>query len=271
MDHAKTKIEQLTERTVSLSKLNPPLTPTPAKPDPPVCPECRCEGVGYYRRDIEIDDPQFGQLALCENAFHQADRVARLSEISGLPPHFLTRVLADITPNEGNKAMLEAAQTMIDDPYGFLYVWGGPGNAKTEVLIALVNHFNRTNRGLAVYTKFTKIIEYIREAFQEKKKRETDPFTDEGYIDRYKRLLSVKVLAIDEMDKVRRETDLVQEFRSDFLDDRHVQAIAGETITLFAGNENPQTFPAEIWDRIRDGRFKVIENTAGSSRPDMKR
>lgn len=182
----------------------------------------------------------------------------------------LDRKLSDIRPSPGNQAMLDAARAMIDNPRGWLYVWGGPGNAKTEILLALVNHFNQAGRGPAVYTKFTKIIDHMRDSYSEKKKRAFDPFADMGYIERFQRLVQVPVLAIDEMDKVFRETELAQEFRFDFLDDRYMQALSGETITIFAGNKDPRTFPGVIWDRIRDGRFKIIHNTQPSARENMR-
>jgi chromosomal replication initiation ATPase DnaA len=196
--------------------------------------------------------------------------MARLSQISKLPEAFLSKTLDNIAPNEHNAEMLEAARAMMAEPFGWLYIWGGEGSAKTDVLIALVNHFNQNGR-TAIYTKFTKIVDYMRDAYSEKKKRALDPFADEGYVERFKRLVQIPVLAIDEMDKVFRETDLAQEFRFDFLDDRYMQALAGETITIFVGNRDPATFPSVLWDRFRDGRFRVVRNEQPSARPKMRR
>jgi DNA replication protein DnaC len=193
-----------------------------------------------------------------------------MAKVSNMLPAELNRSLEDIKPLDGNRAMLAAARKMVSDPFGWLYIWGGPGNAKSEVLIAIVNELNRTGSGPAVYTKFTTLIEYMRDAYSERKKKDNDPDVDMGFIARFEKMKAVKVLAIDEMDKAR-ETPFMQDFRFDFLDERYRAALAGQTITLFASNENPATLPEAVWDRVRDGRFKVVENTAPSARPKMRR
>lgn len=167
--------------------------------------------------------------------------------------------------------MLKAANDMLIKPYGWLWLWGGPGNAKSEVLIALVNELNLSGHGPAVYTKLTTLIDYMRDAFNERKQRDTHgPGVDLGYIARFERLKGVKLLAIDEMDKAR-DTPFMLDFRFDFLDERYRQAINGDTVTLFASNSNPSQLPDAIYDRVRDGRFKIIHNQAGSARPNMQR
>lgn len=172
---------------------------------------------------------------------------------------------------KGNEAMLQAANEMLTNPYGWLWIHGGPGNAKSEVLIALVNELNLSGRGPAVYTKFTTLIDYMRDAFNERKQQDKHgPDVDLGYIARFERLKGIKVLAIDEMDKVR-DTPFMLDFRFDFLDERYRQGVNGQTVTLFTSNVNPAQLPDPIWDRVRDGRFKIIHNQAGSARPNMQR
>lgn len=263
----------------SIANILPNAIPTPTEsprgilslkvaPPPADCPDCGV--VGYFRNDVAPGEKGFGKLIPCPNPAHQRDRLERLAKVSNMLPQELDRSLDDIIQSENNQAMLEAARAMIADPYGWLYIWGGPGNAKSETLIAVVNELNRIGKGPAVYTKFASLIEFMRDAFSERKKKDNDPDTDMGYIARFERLKAVKVLAIDEMDKAR-ETPFMNDFRFDFLDERYRAGIAGQTITLFASNENPATLPDAVWDRVRDGRFKVVENTAPSARPKMRR
>lgn len=262
--------KNLVARLVKLaktSKNSQPSIHTPARPSLPACPECG--GLGFFKSDKPPGHAKFGQVERCENEIHGDEQLHRLSEISKIPVHFLGRNLWDISRSPENREMILAAFEMRAFPFGFLYLWGGPGNAKSEVLISLCNHFNQTGR-TAVYIKFKKILDWIKESFSERKKRERDPFANDGYIDRFNRLASAPVLAIDEMDKARM-TEFAEEFRFDFLDDRSIQALAGQTITLFAGNDDPAKFPSPVWDRLRDGRFRVIENRAGSARPNMRR
>jgi len=232
------------------------------------CPDCG--GVGYFRADVLPGHPQFGKLIPCDNPIHHPDRLARLAKVSGLGSADLERRLSDIKRIKGNESMLDSTAALLAEPYGWLWIHGGPGNAKSEVLIALVNEFNLSGRGPAVYTKFTAIVDYMRDAFSERKERDKHGAIDLGYVARFEQLKAIKVLAIDEMDKAR-DTEFMFEFRFNFLDERYRQAINGETITLFASNGAPSALSDVLWDRVRDGRFKVIHNTAGSARPNMKR
>lgn len=267
--------------------VSPALTPSPAIE---LCPLC-C-GNGFLRLDNPVGHPRFGKFEPCPHPSHQADRLARLARVSEMQPGEMARRVSDIKRVEqrvkikqfdpaqnkeieaveirSNHAMLDAANQMLADPHGWLWIWGGPGNAKSEVLIAMVNELNERGHGPAVYTKFTKLVDYMRDAFDERKRRADDPGFDLGYIARFNRLKSIKVLAIDEMDKVR-ETPFLNDFRFDFLDDRYRQGVNGQTITLFASNDNPATLPDPIWDRVRDGRFRVVHNQAASARPYMRR
>lgn len=166
--------------------------------------------------------------------------------------------------------MMTAARDMVTNPFGWLYLWGGPGNAKSEALIAIVNELNEAGYGTVMYTTFTSLIDWMRDSFRERKAQEKDPAANMGYIERFERILKVRCLAIDEMDKAR-STEFADEFRFHFLDERYRQAIRGETVTLFASNTDPALLPEPLYDRVRDGRFKIIHNTAPSARPVMRR
>ncbi len=223
----------------------------------------------------------------CDHPSHSPDRQKRLASVSGLDRADLSRRLKDINLthfNEpkliddkmtdswiSNRAMLIAARQMIDNPHGMLYIWGEPGNAKSESLIAIVNELNEKGFSPAVYTKLSKVIDYMRDAFAEVKYRESRGVEaqDMGYIARFNRLKEVKVLAIDEMDKIKNLTGFVEDFRFDFLDDRYRQAARGETVTIFASNSDPADLPMPIYDRIRE--FTIVQNTAPSARPHIQK
>jgi DNA replication protein DnaC len=232
---------------------------------------------------VSPSDPRFGKPIACDGPFHTPDRLARLAALSNLSAGDLTRRLSDIDEMhyfrkvravdddgkeiwcdelESNRAMLQAARKMIKDPFGWLYIHGGPGNAKSEVLISIVNEANGSGNGPAMYVTFSHLVNWVREA--------NKPGAAEDYIARFDRLLNIKLLAVDEMDKAR-STEFADEFRFHFLDERYRQAIRGETQMIFASNSNPDILPIPLWDRIRDGRFKVVENTAPSARPRMRR
>ena len=232
------------------------------------CPTCG--GTGFVRIDVPVGHPDFGKAVPCPDAMHTAERAARLAEISHLLPAELSIRLADITPTAGNRAMLAACRAMIDTPRGWLYIHGGPGNAKSVALMAIVNEVNAAGRGPAMYIKFTDLLNWMRDAYRENTLRDKTPETMLGYVERFARVKSIRVLAIDEFDKAR-STSFADEFRFDFLDERYRTGVAGETATIFASNTPPSVLPEPIYDRIRDGRFVIVENTETSARPYMTR
>lgn len=249
------------------------MTPTPEKSysleNTDTCPNCG--GAGFYRLDVPVGHPEFGKPQRCDHPSHNAERVERVAKMSGLDKADMKKRLRDIKVFPGNQAMIEAAQELITDQYGLLFIWGGPGNAKSEALISIVNELRLKGRA-TLYTKLSRVIEYMREAYSEHQQREKfGPDSGNlGYIDRFERLKKIQVLAIDEMDKIR-ATPFAEEFCFDFLDERYNSALRGESVTIFASNSDPAEFPPAIYDRLRDGRFRIVHNTAASARPRMKR
>lgn len=244
--------------------------------------------MGFWQHDAPVGSKFFGKLVPCEHPSHSEARLTRIASVSGLDKADLSRRLNDISqvhfnsPMEvkdgqpvdnwiSNRAMLQAARQIIDNPQGMLFIWGGPGNAKSEVLIAIINELTANGYGSAMYTKLSKIVNYMRDAFSERKYRDSRgaEAQDLGYIARFDKLKAVKVLAIDEMDKIKNLTDFIEDFRFDFLDERYRQAGRGETVTIFASNSDPADLPMPIYDRIRE--FQIVQNTAPSARPHMKR
>lgn len=270
IDRYKEQAENLARSHTTTPTLESTSTPTVVELKPePICLDCGDQGVIGY--DVPPGHPKFGKLEPCPNPVHAPERLRRTAAISGLHEADLSRRLNDIDPIEGNKEMLAAAQEMIDNPWGWLYIWGGPGNAKSETLIAIVNELNATGRGPAMYTTFGRLVEWMRDSFRERKAQEKDPNVNQGYIQRFEKVLKIKVLAIDEMDKAR-STEFADDFRFHFLDERYRQAEHGLTVTIFASNDNPANMlPEPLYDRVCDGRFKVVQNLAPSARPGMKR
>lgn len=247
---------------------------SPARLDPAGadCPECG--GTGFFRADVPVGDPRFGRPVRCQNPVHATQAITRLGSLTQMVEADTRLRLSDITPLPGNEAMLKKCRQMLDRPWGWLYLWGGPGNAKTVALKAMCNHLSAAGYRPVVYIKFTRLVEIMRAATAAQYGKKTHfeqnggnmELWDNGPIDAYNRLLAIKVLAIEEFDKAR-ETGLMEEFRFDFLDDRYEQALRGETITMFASQLPPEAMPGPLESRVNDGRFMVVENRAGDTRP----
>lgn len=268
MDHIKKIITQGRQSLGQPLTNNPLLTPTPAKSsnplelgaDVPLCPECHTPAdVGLFKMDVPPGHEQFGKLIKCDNEFHAETRLKRMAAISQLGPEDIKRRLSDITRSPGNEKMLDAAQDILERGYGWLYIFGGPGNAKSEVLKAIVNQMNETGKGPAIYTTLSNILDYIRAGYGAG-----------DYPARFETLKTCPVLAVDEMDKIK-DSDWVNEFRFKFLDARYMSAVNKLSMTIYAGQPHPKViYDDVIFDRFRDGRFQIIENHAPSARPQMR-
>lgn len=241
----------------------------------PACPDCA--GMGFLRANVSPGHPAFGKPIRCPNPAHLKDRARRLAGLSGLSQADMGLRLEQIKATPENKETLRAAWKMAREPKGFFYIWGGPGNAKSDILIGIVNEVNRANLGPAKFLKLSQLINHMREASAERDYRQKqlsggtspDSWQNMGYIDLFSRLLEIPVLAIDELDKARL-TDFALEFQFDFLDERWRQAVHEKTATIFASQSPPGELPDPVRSRIEDGRFIVIHNTAGDARPDME-
>jgi DNA replication protein DnaC len=233
-----------------------------------ICPECHTpQDVGYYRGDFEVGHTQFGKLIKCQNVFHSTTREARMAAVSTLGPEDIKIRLKDINTNPYNLEMIVGCQEAIKRGYGWLYLHGGPGNAKSVALKAIVNEMNASGRGPALFTTFYQVLMYVKSAFR--------PDSIETELDKFNRLIAMPVLAIDEIGQVK-ETDWLEAFRFNFLNARYEAAINKKGLTIFAGNHHPRQIFAEadpfgaLLDRITDGRFKVIENKQQSARQGEK-
>lgn len=155
--------------------------------------------------------------------------------------------------------MVMAARAFVHKPVGILTLWGGVGNAKTVVLQSIINEC--VSVGVpAVYITFRQLLDWIQEAYEQQ--------TNDS-ISRKDKMAKIRVLAIDEMDKVKK-TEWVNEFQSDILDKRYRLGLSGEAGTVLAMNKSPDEMPEWISSRLSDGRNRTIQNQDPDLRPMME-
>jgi DNA replication protein DnaC len=240
--------------------------------------DCReCGGLGWLRQDLPVGHKEFGKLKLCSNPAHSTEREAQYREGSGLKPHERLYTLDGIMAlDETTPLLIQTLRRFLDESRGWLYLYGGPGNGKTLALMAAVNEFIRRGRP-ARYTTMADLYDLMRATCRRPAHaRASDAGEDawhkwETYQRRFERAQQVPLLAIDEFDAGKvNETDFAVEFRARLIDHRYRDAIAGKTCTIFAGNDDPALLPGWIYDRVRDNRFIVFENTGPSVRPAME-
>ena len=270
-------------------------------------PKCNeCGDIGYLSLDVPLGHPQFGKYVDCLCRIHAdiekykndsasfderawkkilaglklhgcADEVSAVeSQMSGMKRSYLQKLsgltdaeravrLDDIVADaaSGTGRMLSAARDFVKQPIGFLTLYGSTGNAKTAVLHGVVNELV-DQQIEAVYVTAFDVLGYIRAAFD----KEHDVIDDTAH-DRLKRLERVRVLCLDELDKIK-WSDWVEEQITDLIDARYRLGLDGEVGTVVAMNASPDKLPAWIYSRLRDGRNVMIENRDADVRPGME-
>lgn len=248
----------------------------PTDPRGPDCPIC--EGIGYMRNDLDVHHPLFGKLVPC--ACRTEEIALKAAQASGMRAHELERTLADLVP-QGDGAelehlrglpmmnvvrrrdtagMLEVCRRFVEEPWGFLTIWGPYGNAKTHAAQAIVNEF-RVRHGVAgAYITLAELLGVVRAGF--------DRGADASASVRLDRFCMLPVLVVDEIDAAK-ASEWSEETRRRIFDSRYRDACAGVRHTVLAMNCDPEDLPGDLYDRVRDGRFVVFNNRDGSVRPVM--
>lgn len=221
-----------------------------------------CDDAGFYRLDVPVGDPRFGKVIRCE--CKGAEDAKRLQRLSGLTDLERTITLNSIeTSNRpGTREMVDRCQMFIESPDVMMTFWGAPGNAKTMALQAVVNHF--IGAGVeAVYVTAFDLISHIRSAFHKETGNDLQILDGNAY-QRLQRFERVKILAVDEFDKVR-VTDWVQEQLTDLIDRRYRLAMDNQGGTLIAMNDDPRNLPAWMYSRLAQG--VIVRNQDRDMRP----
>lgn len=151
------------------------------------------------------------------------------------------------------RALRFLGKQMLDDPFGFLSVFGRKGGGKSLLLTALVAEFCRRKRP-ACYFNSSEIVTLLSPGDE----HEIDGFRVVGNFEAAKlQLKHIPVLAIDEMDKLKWSAWQIQQL-GEVLEFRH--RYANCRVTLLAMNRPPWEWSnasdvEHIASRLRDGRF----------------
>ncbi len=163
----------------------------------------------------------------------------------------------DYKRHKNNRAAWDAARSIAANPKGWLTLWGTYGPGKTHLLAATVNACTK-HRIAAIYYTLPDLLDKLRGSYGV-----------DGFSGLFDRLVAVRVLALDEVDKVRL-TDWAIEKVYQLIDARYREL--DRLATLFAMNIEPD--PSEdvmgyLFSRMHDYRNQVIEVGGGDARPMM--
>ena len=116
----------------------------------------------------------------------------------------------------------------------------------------------------AVYVTAFDLISFIRSAFSQDRHTKVLDISDQNAYQRLQKFERVKVLALDEFDKVK-VTDWVLEQLTDLIDRRYRMAEDNAGGTLIAMNDHPSLLPSWISSRLK--RYTIIHNADDDMRP----
>jgi DNA replication protein DnaC len=250
-------ISEVSKQLLSqLHKTEQGRTPKPrlglCEPDCPIC-----GGIGWLRHDVHPGEPGFGELRPCPRIAPQI-----YGRASGLSEDELNLTWDSIYDLNNAREAVAAVHQALDRGYGWVFLYGGNGLAKTLILQAAVAQSIQAGQESA-YTRMTDIIDHLRRSFDA-----SDPGSEEER--RLERWATMPVLAIDEFDRVT-STEYAGNRRFLLLDRRYQAAVRREpSVTLMASNSDPTTFDGYLASRIFDGRFTAIRMIGDDVRRNME-
>lgn len=164
----------------------------------PDCPVCG--GIGYVRRDVPLDHPDFGRLfpCGCRASELRARRLQALRVMSNLER--LERFTFETFRPEGHgispdrqanlRRVFERAQAYARRPEGWLVLRGGYGCGKTHLAVAIANAC--VEYGLPVlFITVPDLLDYLRGAFA--------PNSPQTYDERFEEIRSAPLLILDDL------------------------------------------------------------------------
>jgi len=159
---------------------------------------------------------------------------------------------------------IQALKAAIKRGKGVVYLYGGPGLAKTLLLKIACAEWSRTGQGSFHFAPLPIILEDLRTAYD-------DDEPQRALADKERKYSRFPLLAIDEVG-AERFTDFGSEKFFSLVNARHEAGTErGENVlTLLAGNISPSEINFRIADRFADGRNKVVRLTGDSYRPLQK-
>jgi len=230
--------------------------------DPGYCvPKCKiCGGMGWLRKDTDDkNDPEFGQIYPCPNRYLKGWDTEMGIAIE--EAKFLN--WDKFIQTNAIKQMRKAYDIVLERGSGWIYIHGEPGNGKTIMAKAAAIYARKKLGFRSRYRKLSEIMNDLRSSYD-------DDFGQIVYQNRLKDWAEVKMLIIDELGRDRKTEFSVQSL-SDIMDARYQDAVARQTITVFVSNFSPEEILQQYQiDRVRDGRFEVVQIKGHSVRAGMK-
>jgi DNA replication protein DnaC len=212
----------------------------------PNCPICK--GIGFVRRDLPIDHPEFGKVEICtcrasevaQTAYQRVYRVSNLQAFKNMTfETFKSQGRMGLGDEQTTslKVALNQAQTFAHSLKGWLILLGGYGCGKTHLAAAIANFAV----GMGVPTIFLTVpdlLDWLRYSYDA---------TDENFESRFEEIRNVGLLVLDDLGS-QNGTPWAQEKLYQILNHRYVNHLP----LVVTSNQAMEEIEGRIQSRLRD-------------------
>ncbi len=215
-----------------------------------VCPICG--GIGYVRRDLPIDHPEFGKLELCECQLSKKRQFSetRLYKVSNLDAYdnmiFDTFNLHGIDGRNQTKTTLEvafnSAKNYSHKINGWLLIMGGFGCGKTHLAAAIANEVVSHNVE-TLFLTVPDLLDWLRFTYSSK---------ETTYEERFEEIRNIKFLVLDDLG-TQNATPWAREKLFQIINFRYIHQLP----TVITTNLNISQIEDRISSRLQDRNLVI--------------
>ncbi len=256
------KIETTTSKATRPTSSNTePDSPSPALGDPN-CPICG--GIGFVRRDLPIDHPDFGRLQICscrqksaiQNAQNRLYRLSNLEAYKNMTfESFLPGGRGQLHADQAQSLMtaLQITQQYAQHLEGWILLKGGYGCGKTHLAAAIANFAV----SIAVPTLFLTVpdlLDWLRYAYGAE---------DISFEQRFEEIRNIRLLVLDDLG-TQNTTAWAQEKLFQILNYRYINHLS----TVLTTNQELKDIDPRIASRLQDPELVIRLQI---SAPDFRR
>jgi len=218
--------------------------------DEKACP--KCGGVGYVRRILPVDHPNFGQLEVCECQKEDAQKAInrRLYQISNLDAYlsmtfdsFRSSGRADgKETNKTLEAALHTAQNYARHLNGWLLLMGGYGSGKTHLAAAIASEV--VAMGIpTLFLTVPDLLDWLRFSYHS---------DDTTFEERFEEIRGVRFLVLDDLG-TQNTTDWAREKLYQIINHRYIYRLP----TVLTTNLSLSQIDERISSRLQDRELVV--------------